>query len=184
MDVASEMFFEKGRYNLSSENRSLDRAEMIDLLEEMVTKYPVIAIEDGLSEDDFEGWKILTERLGSKVKLIGDDLFATNPVRLKKGIELGFANAILVKLNQIGSLSETLEVVNIAKNSGYDNVISKRSGETEDTTIADFAVAVGATWVKFGSLARSECLAKYNRLLRIEEELELSSNDTPAGHKG
>lgn len=184
MDVASEMFFEKGRYNLRSENRSLDKAEMIDLLEEMATKYPVIAIEDGLSEDDFEGWQILTERLGSKIKLIGDDLFATNPVRLKKGIELGFANAILVKLNQIGTLSETLEVVNIAKNSGYDTIISKRSGETEDTTIADFAVAVGATWVKFGSLARSECLAKYNRLLRIEEELELSSNDAPAGHKG
>ncbi len=172
MDVASEMFFKEGKYNLHSENKSLDQTEMIGLLEEMATNYPVIVIEDGLSEDDFDGWKLLTERLGSKIKLIGDDLFATNPERLKKGIDMGFANAILVKLNQIGTLSETLEVVDLAKNAGYDNIISKRSGETEDTTIADFSVAVGAEMVKFGSLARSECLAKYNRLLRIEEDLE------------
>jgi enolase len=173
VDVASGMFFEKGRYNLRCEKKILETEEMVCLLEEMASKYPITAIEDGVSEDDFEGWRMLTKRLGGKIQLIGDDLFATNPVRLKKGIEMGIANAILVKLNQIGTVKETLEVVNIAKRVGYNIIISKRSAETEDTAIADFAVAVGAGYVKFGSLARSECLAKYNRLLRIAEEMEV-----------
>ena len=173
IDVASAMFFEDGRYHLRAENRWLSSEEMIDLLQEMVEEYQLVALEDGLNEDDWDNWKKLTGRLKGKVKLIGDDLFATNPDRLSKGIEMGVGDAILVKLNQIGTLTECMDVVGIAKESGYDVIVSKRSGETEDTTIADLAVATGALWTKFGSLARSECLAKYNRMLKIAEELSL-----------
>lgn len=171
IDVASTMFVEDGKYHLRSEDRLLTSEEMVNALEQMVGAYKLVALEDGLAEDDWEGWMSLTSRLKGKTKLIGDDLFATNPGRLRTGIDMGVADAILVKLNQIGSLTECLDVVSIAKDAGYDIIVSKRSGETEDTTIADFAVAVGALWTKFGSLARSECLAKYNRLLKIVEEL-------------
>ncbi len=174
-DVASAMFYKKGKYVLRVEKKEMDSDSMIDFLEDLISKYPLISIEDGLSEEDWEGWTLLTQRLGKKVQLIGDDLFATNIKLLKKGIEMEIANAILVKLNQIGTLTETLKVVKLAKESGYTPVISRRSAETEDTTIADLAVATGAGQIKFGSMSRSEGLAKYNRLLKIEEELNGSA---------
>ena len=144
---------------------------MINFYENLIAKYPIVSIEDGLAEDDWSGWREMTKRLDSKIQIVGDDLFVTNPVRLREGVEKGVANSILVKLNQIGTVSETIEAVRFAQNSGYTAVISHRSGETEDTTIADFAVGVSAGQIKTGSLCRTDRVAKYNQLLRIEEEL-------------
>ncbi len=171
IDVASTQFFSRGVYQLNTEGRKLSAAGMVDLLANWVDAYPVISIEDGAAEDDWEGWRLLTSRLGKRVQLIGDDLFTTNPARVRLGVQKGVANAVLIKFNQIGTLTETLEVVELARRSGYLPVISARSGETEDSTIADLAVATGAGQIKIGSLHRSERLAKYNQLLRIEEEL-------------
>jgi enolase len=172
IDVAASHFCRDGCYHLRAEGgRTLDAAGMVDLLRNWADCYPVFSIEDALAEDDWDGWKKLTEALGDRVQLIGDDLFVTNPDRLKEGIARGVANAVLVKVNQIGTLSETLEVVRLARQAGYRAVISARSGETEDATLADLAVASGAGQIKIGSVARSERLAKYNQLLRIEEEL-------------
>ena len=169
MDVAASEFYENGNYNYDGELHSPE--EFINYLTELVEKYPIISIEDALHEDDWDSWKTLTEKLGSKIQLVGDDLFVTNKTRLQKGIDLGVGNAILIKLNQIGTVTETLETIDLATRSGYRSVISHRSGETEDTTIADLAVATRAGQIKTGSLCRSERVAKYNRLLRIEEEL-------------
>ena len=171
LDVASTEFFKAGRYVMEGEGKTLDAGGMVDYLAGLVAKFPIVTIEDGCAEDDFEGWRLLTERLGSKVQLVGDDLFVTNPVRLSKGIEDGLANSILVKVNQIGSLSETLDAVDMAHRAAYTAVMSHRSGETEDSTIADLAVATNCGQIKTGSLARSDRTAKYNQLLRIEEEL-------------
>ena len=169
MDVASSEFYKNGQYTYDGVAHS--GSELVDLLANMSSKYPIISIEDGLQEDDWEHWKLLTEKIGAKVQLVGDDLFVTNPIRLAKGIESSIANAILIKLNQIGTLSETLTTIDLAQRNRYRCVISHRSGETEDTTIADLAVATKAGQIKTGSLCRSERVAKYNRLLRIEEEL-------------
>ena len=169
MDVAASEFYQDGKYTYDGTEHS--PAEFIDYLAELVDKYPIVSIEDGLDEEDWDNWKLLTEKIGSKVQLVGDDLFVTNPTRLQKGIDAGTGNAILIKLNQIGTLTETLETIDLATRSGYRSVISHRSGETEDTTIADLAVATRAGQIKTGSLCRSERVAKYNRLLRIEEEL-------------
>ena len=169
IDVASSHFHASGTYGLRSEQRELSRAQMIDLLSKWVAKYPVTSIEDGLAEDDWEGWSSLTQKLGEKVQLIGDDLFATNPSRLQRGIAMKVANAVLVKMNQIGTLTETFEVLRTAHAAGYRTVISARSGETEDSFLADLAVASGAGQIKIGSVTRSERLAKYNRLLEIEK---------------
>jgi enolase len=169
IDVASTHFHEQGKYVLR--DRTLDAAGLAELLAAWTRQHPIVSIEDGMAEDDWEGWKLLTERLGRAVQLIGDDLFATNPGRLAEGIRRGVANAILIKVNQIGTLTETLDVIAQARAAGYRPVISARSGETEDTTIADLAVATGAGQIKIGSVARSERLAKYNQLLRIEEEM-------------
>ncbi len=169
MDVAASEFYKDGQYIYDGASHSA--AEFITYLEELVSKYPIISIEDGLQEEDWDNWKILTEKLGSKIQLVGDDLFVTNPTRLQKGINLGVANSILIKLNQIGTVTETLETIDLATRRGYTSVISHRSGETEDTTIADLAVATRAGQIKTGSLCRSERVAKYNRLLRIEHEL-------------
>jgi enolase len=171
LDVASSEFYKGSRYELESEKRSLTSADFVAYLAELAGRYPVISIEDGQAEDDWSGWKLLTERLGKSVQLVGDDLFVTNPAILKKGIEAGVANSILIKVNQIGTLTETLEAVRLAREAGYTAVISHRSGETEDTTIADIAVGSGAGQIKTGSLSRSDRVAKYNRLLRIEQEL-------------
>jgi enolase len=163
---------EKGVYVLAGEGRELTSAQMVDFWADLVERYPIVSIEDGMAEEDWDGWKLLTDRLGSMVQLVGDDLFVTNTERLRKGIELGVANSILIKVNQIGSLTETLEAIEMAKQAGYTCVISHRSGETEDTTIADLAVATNAGQIKTGAPARSDRIAKYNRLLRIEEELD------------
>jgi enolase len=171
-DAAASEFFKDGRYQLAGEGKTLDAAGMVDFLEGLVDRYPIVSIEDGCAEDDFEGWKLLTERLGKKVQLVGDDVFVTNPERLKIGIDQGFANSILIKVNQIGTLSETLDAVEMAHKAAYTAVMSHRSGETEDTTIADLAVATGCGQLKAGSLSRSDRLAKWNQLLRIEEELD------------
>jgi enolase len=171
LDCASTEFFRDGAYQLQGEERTLSPAEMADFLAELCGAYPILSIEDGMAEDDFEGWKLLTNRVGAKVQLVGDDLFVTNPKRLRMGIEQGLANSLLVKVNQIGTLSETLEAVTTAQRAGYTAVMSHRSGETEDTTIADLAVATNCGQIKTGSLARSDRLAKYNQLIRIEEEL-------------
>lgn len=173
MDPASTEFYnaETGKYVLAGEGRELTSAEMVDYWEALVQKYPVISIEDGMAEEDWDGWKALTDRIGDKVQLVGDDLFVTNPKRLAKGIELGCANAILVKVNQIGSLTEALEAVQMAKQAGYACIMSHRSGETEDVTIADLAVATNAGQIKTGAPCRSDRVAKYNQLLRIEEQL-------------
>ncbi len=172
LDVASTHFFGAGKYRLSTGGSSIFTPhEMIDRLAGWVKAYPILSLEDGLAEDDWDGWKELTTRLGQRLQLIGDDLFVTNPDRLRRGIEQSVANAVLVKVNQIGTLTETLEVVRLARQAGYRAVISARSGETEDTTLADLAVATGAGQIKIGSVARSERLAKYNQLLRIEEEM-------------
>lgn len=173
MDPASTEFYdaERGVYVLSGEDRELTSEEMVEYWAALVEKYPIISIEDGMAEEDWDGWKALTDRIGNKVQLVGDDLFVTNPKRLAKGIELGCANAILVKVNQIGSLTEALEAVQMAKQAGYACVMSHRSGETEDVTIADLAVATNAGQIKTGAPCRSDRVAKYNQLLRIEEEL-------------
>lgn len=173
MDPASTEFYnaETGKYVLAGEDRELTSAEMVDYWEALVQKYPIISIEDGMAEEDWDGWKALTDRIGDKVQLVGDDLFVTNPKRLAKGIELGCANAILVKVNQIGSLTEALEAVQMAKQAGYACIMSHRSGETEDATIADLAVATNAGQIKTGAPCRSDRVAKYNQLLRIEEQL-------------
>lgn len=171
MDIAATEFFEDGKYNLKGEGRVLSPDEMIDYLEEMVDKYPIISIEDGLSEDDWEGWKKLTDRLGGKIQLVGDDLFVTNVERLQEGIDKGIGNSILVKLNQIGTLTETLDAIELAKVHGYTAVVSHRSGETEDTTIADLVVATNAGQIKTGAPSRTDRVAKYNQLLRIEDQL-------------
>ncbi|MEF9876692.1 MAG: phosphopyruvate hydratase [Gordonibacter sp.] len=174
MDPASTEFYDeaKQKYVLAGEGRELTSAEMVDYWEALVNKYPIISIEDGMAEEDWEGWKTLTERIGDRVQLVGDDLFVTNSKRLARGIEMGCANAILIKVNQIGSLTETLEAIEMAKQAGYACVMSHRSGETEDTTIADLSVAVNTGQIKTGAPCRSDRVAKYNQLLRIEEELD------------
>ena len=171
LDVASTEFFKGGKYVMEGEGKTLEPGAMVDYLAGLVSKFPIVTIEDGCAEDDFEGWKILTEKLGGKVQLVGDDLFVTNPARLSVGIDKGLANSILVKVNQIGTLSETMDAVDMAHRAGYTAVMSHRSGETEDSTIADLAVATNCGQIKTGSLARSDRTAKYNQLLRIEEEL-------------
>ncbi len=171
LDCAATEFFRNGKYEISGERLSLSPIEMADYLAALCSDYPIRSIEDGMSEDDFEGWKAVTDKIGKKVQLVGDDLFVTNPKRLAMGIEMGLANSLLVKVNQIGSLSETLDAVSIANRNGYTAVMSHRSGETEDATIADLAVATNCGQIKTGSLARSDRLAKYNQLIRIEEEL-------------
>ncbi|HZV10658.1 MAG TPA: enolase C-terminal domain-like protein, partial [Novosphingobium sp.] len=172
---ASTEFFKNGKYEISGEGLSLSPVEFAEYLARLAADYPIISIEDGMSEDDFEGWKALTDLIGDKVQLVGDDLFVTNPKRLTMGIEQGLANSLLVKVNQIGSLTETLEAVSIAQRAGYTAVMSHRSGETEDATIADLAVATNCGQIKTGSLARSDRLAKYNQLIRIEEQLGAAS---------
>ena len=171
LDVASTEFFRDGRYVMDGEGRTLDAEGMVRLYEELCARYPIVSIEDGMAEDDWDGWKALTDALGAKVQLVGDDLFVTNPTRLADGIARGVGNAVLVKVNQIGTLSETLETVDLAHRAGYRAVMSHRSGETEDSTIADLAVATNCGQIKTGSLSRSDRLAKYNQLLRIEEAL-------------
>lgn len=174
LDPASSEFYnaETKKYELKGEGKSLTAEEMVDFYADLVEKYPIISIEDGMAEEDWDGWKVLTEKLGGKIQLVGDDLFVTNTKRLEKGIKLGVANSILIKLNQIGTLTETLNAIEMAERAGYTAVVSHRSGETEDTTIADLVVAVNAGQIKTGAPARTERVAKYNQLLRIEEELE------------
>ncbi len=171
MDPASTEFYENGRYVLAREGRTLTSKEMVDLYEQWINEYPIISIEDGLAEDDWDGWALLRQRLGNRVQLVGDDLFVTNTTRLKRGIQEQSANSILIKLNQIGSLTETLDAIEMAKRAAFTAVVSHRSGETEDTTIADLVVATNAGQIKTGAPARSERVAKYNRLLVIEDEL-------------
>ena len=171
LDVAASEFFENGKYNLTGEGKRLTSEQFVDFLANWAAQYPIVTIEDGMDEGDWAGWKLLTQRLGGKVQLVGDDLFVTNPRIFREGIEQGVANAILVKVNQIGTLTETLEAIAMADAAGYAAVVSHRSGETEDTTIADIAVATTATQIKTGSLCRSDRVAKYNQLLRIEEML-------------
>lgn len=171
LDPASSEYYENGKYNLKSENRLLTSEEMVDFYVDWVNKYPIISIEDGMAEEDWDGWKLMTQKLGSKIQLVGDDLFVTNTKRLGMGIQRGVANSILIKLNQIGTLSETLACINMAHQASYTCVISHRSGETEDTTIADLAVATNAGQIKTGSACRTDRIAKYNQLIRIEQEL-------------
>ena len=172
IDAASSEYYKDGKYVLENEGKTLTASEMVDFFEDWVNKYPIISIEDGMAEEDWEGWKLLTDRLGKKVQLVGDDLFVTNTQRLEEGIKKGVANSILIKLNQIGTLTETLNAIEMANRAGYTAVISHRSGETEDTTIADLVVAVNAGQIKTGAPARSERVAKYNQLIRISEELD------------
>ena len=181
LDCAATEFFRNGKYEISGEGLSLSPVQMADYLADLTASYPIISIEDGMGEDDFEGWKAITDKIGSKVQLVGDDLFVTNPKRLTMGIGMGLANSLLVKVNQIGSLSETLDAVSIAHRNGYTAVMSHRSGETEDATIADLAVATNCGQIKTGSLARSDRLAKYNQLIRIEEQLGSSAVYAGAG---
>jgi enolase len=171
LDAAATEFYKDGRYVLSSDSRTLTSAQMVDFLAGLAGKYPIVSIEDGLAEDDWDGWVALTERLGSKIQLVGDDLFVTNPTRIRRGIDKHAANAVLIKVNQIGTLSETFEAMSLARNNNYGLVVSHRSGETEDSTIADLAVATNAGQIKTGSASRSDRIAKYNQLLRIEEQL-------------
>ena len=171
LDPASTEFFVDGKYVLATENRSLTSKEMIKVYDQLVKAYPIVSIEDGLAEDDWDGWKEMTEVMGDRIQLVGDDLFVTNVTRLQRGIELGVANSILIKPNQIGTLSETIDAVNMARESGYGSVLSHRSGETEDATIADLAVALGTCQIKTGAPCRAERTAKYNQLLRIEHDL-------------
>ncbi len=171
LDVAASEMYSDGKYDLAGEGRVLTAAEMIDYYAALLDKYPIVSIEDGLAEDDWEGWRQLTERLGGRVQLVGDDLFVTNTARLQQGIGRGVANAILIKVNQIGTLTETLDAIEMAKRAGYTAIVSHRSGETEDTTIADIAVATNAGQIKTGAPSRTDRVAKYNQLLRIEEEL-------------
>ncbi|TDT50749.1 phosphopyruvate hydratase [Fonticella tunisiensis] len=169
--AATELYKEDGKYHLAGEGRTLTSEEMVSFWEDLVNKYPIVSLEDGLSEEDWDGWKVLTERLGKKIQLVGDDLFVTNTKRLSKGIKMGVANSILIKLNQIGTLTETIEAIEMAERAGYTAVVSHRSGESEDTTIADLVVAMNAGQIKTGAPARTDRVAKYNQLLRIEEEL-------------
>jgi len=171
VDAASSEFYRGGRYTLASENKVLDSEEFLDYLMPWLDKYPIITMEDGMAEEDWDGWKLMTERLGKNVQLVGDDLFVTNTEILQEGIDKGIANSILIKVNQIGTLTETLAAIDMAKRAGYTAVISHRSGETEDTTIADLAVATSAGQIKTGSLSRSDRVAKYNRLMKIEDQL-------------
>ncbi|MXP25115.1 phosphopyruvate hydratase [Altererythrobacter indicus] len=175
LDCASTEFYKNGKYEVTGENLSLNGEEMADYLAKLCDAYPIISVEDGMAEDDFEGWKALTSKIGDKVQLVGDDLFVTNPKRIQMGIDQGMANSLLVKVNQIGTLTETLQAVDMAHRAGFTSVMSHRSGETEDSTIADLAVATNCGQIKTGSLARSDRLAKYNQLIRIEEELGLSA---------
>ena len=175
LDVASSEFYDNGKYHLVGEGKRLSSEQFVDFLADWAAQYPIITIEDGLAEDDWAGWKLITDRIGSKVQLVGDDLFVTNPKILKQGIESGTANAILIKVNQIGTLTETLEAIAMAHHANYAAIVSHRSGETEDTTISDIAVATTATQIKTGSLCRSDRVAKYNQLLRIEEQLGASA---------
>ena len=170
LDVAASEFYKDNIYHF--EGKDMTKEEMLDFYVELISKYPVISIEDGMAEEDYDGWKILTDKLGDKIQLVGDDLFVTNPKLLQKGIDMGIANAILIKLNQIGSVSETIDTINLAKNNGYKTIISHRSGETEDNYIADFAVALELGQIKTGSMSRSDRLSKYNRLTRIEEQVK------------
>ena len=172
LDVASSEWYKDGKYHLPKRNIQMTADELIKYYEDMLEKYPIISIEDGVAEEDWQGWKSLTERIGSKIQLVGDDLFVTNTARLKKGIAEKAGNAILIKPNQIGTLTETLDVIELAKQNGYKTVISHRSGESEDTTIADLAVAVNAGQIKTGAPCRSDRVAKYNRLLLIENEIK------------
>jgi enolase len=181
LDCASSEFYENGKYNLQSEGLVLTSTELSDYLATLVGKYPIISIEDGMAENDWEGWDILTKRLGSKVQLVGDDLFVTDTKILKRGVDEAIANSILIKINQIGTLSETMAAIEMAKRAGYTAVVSHRSGETEDTFIADLAVGSNVGQIKTGSLSRSDRMAKYNQLLRIEEELGEQANY--AGHR-
>ena len=169
--MRGDQFYKNGVYDLEGEGKKLDAAGFVDYLEDLAARYPIVSIEDGCSEDDWDGWKLLTDRLGSKLQLVGDDVFVTNPARLRDGIKRGVANSLLVKVNQIGTLTETLEAVEIATRAGYSAVMSHRSGETEDSTIADLAVATNCGQIKTGSLARSDRTAKYNQLIRIEQNL-------------
>jgi enolase len=171
IDCASSEFYADGEYTLATEGLSMNSEQFVDYLAAWVEKYPIISIEDGMAEDDWDGWKLLTRRLGKKVQLVGDDLFVTNTRFIKQGIDKGVANSVLIKINQIGTLTETFAAIEMAKRHGYTSVVSHRSGETEDTTIADIAVASSALQIKAGSLSRSDRLAKYNQLLRIEEDL-------------
>jgi enolase len=171
LDCAASEFYKNGKYELSGEGLSLTAQEWTDMLASWVDKYPIISIEDGMAEGDWDGWKLLTDRLGKKVQIVGDDLFVTNTKILKEGIDKGIANSILIKVNQIGTLSETFAAIEMAKRAGYTAVISHRSGETEDSTISDIAVGTNAGQIKTGSLSRSDRMAKYNQLLRIEEDL-------------
>ncbi|GHF28342.1 enolase [Kordiimonas sediminis] len=175
LDAASTEFYKDGKYVLSGEGKTLDSAGLVDYYADLVSKYPIYSIEDGMAEDDWDGWKLLTDKIGDKVQLVGDDLFVTNPARLAEGITAGVANSILVKVNQIGTLSETIQAVEMAHRAGFTSVMSHRSGETEDSTIADLAVALNCGQIKTGSLARSDRLAKYNQLIRIEEMLGASA---------
>ncbi len=175
LDVASTEFYENGKYELHSEGKSYNSEQFVDYLVDWVNQYPIITIEDGVAEDDWDGWKLLTEKVGKSVQLVGDDLFVTNTEILQQGIDRGVANSILIKVNQIGTLSETLAAINMAHAANYTAVVSHRSGETEDVTIADLAVATGAGQIKTGSLSRSDRVAKYNQLIRIEEELGLAA---------
>ena len=175
LDPAASEFYTDGRYHLAGEGRTLDAADLVDLYADWVERYPIISIEDGMAEDDWDGWALLTERIGSQVQLVGDDLFVTNVQRLQEGIDRGIANSILLKVNQIGTLTETFDAIDLARSADYSAVISHRSGETEDTTIADLAVATGVGRIKTGAPARSERVAKYNRLLAIERELGVSA---------
>ena len=172
LDAAASEFFKGGKYVMAGEGKTLDAAGMVDYLAGLAAAFPIVSIEDGCAEDDLDGWKLLTDKLGGKLQIVGDDLFVTNPIRLQMGIDKGLANSILVKVNQIGTLSETLDAVDMAHRAAYTVVMSHRSGETEDTTIADLAVATGCGQIKTGSLSRSDRVAKYNQLLRIEEELD------------
>jgi enolase len=171
LDPASSEFFVDGAYRLAGEGRTLSSGELVDYWERLIDRYPIVSLEDGMAEEDWDGWRLLTERLGGKVQLVGDDVFVTNPAIVRRGIDAGIANAILIKLNQIGTLTETLQTIAIASDAGYRAVISHRSGETEDALIADFVVATGVGQIKAGAPARSERVAKYNQLLRIEEDL-------------
>jgi enolase len=171
LDPATSEIFENGEYKLEHEGRSLSSAELAAYWAEMADRYPIVSIEDGMDEEDWDGWKALTDRIGDRIQLVGDDLFVTNTERLRRGIELGVANSILIKVNQIGTLSETLAAIRMAEEAGYSAVMSHRSGETEDTTIADLAVATGCGQIKTGAPSRSDRVAKYNQLLRIEEAL-------------
>jgi enolase len=183
LDPAASSFFVNGKYDLAAENSKKTSAEMVDFYSELVSKYPIISIEDGLDENDWDGWALLTEKLGSKIQIVGDDIFVTNMALLQKGIDSKVANSILIKLNQIGTLSETIAAVQLASANGYTSVVSHRSGETEDTTIADLVVALGTGQIKTGSASRTDRIAKYNQLLRIEEELGDSSVYGPLSFK-